>query len=122
MTKSGDCMELTCIVCPNGCRLTVDGEGGDLKVTGAQCKKGTAFAEAELTNPVRSLTTTVPTVFPDFPRLPVKINGEIPKNRIFDAMKVIKTALVTSRLRVGDIVLPDVCGVELVATANMNTI
>lgn len=112
-------MNMTCIVCPNGCRLTVDGEGEEIKVDGAQCKKGIEFARTELTNPMRSLTTTVKTAFDDFPQLPVKTNGEIPKGRMLEAMKLIKAVRVTQRLHVGDVVLPDVFGVNIVATASM---
>lgn len=112
-------MNMTCIVCPNGCRLTVNGEGNEIKVDGAQCKKGIEFAKTELTNPTRSLSTTVKTVFEDFPRLPVKTSGEIPKGKMLEAMKRIKTVCVTQRLHVGDIVLPDVFGINIVATANM---
>ena len=33
-------MELTCVVCPNGCLLTVWEENGETKVEGAACKNG----------------------------------------------------------------------------------
>lgn len=112
-------MKMTCIVCPNGCRMTVENENGEIKVDGAQCKKGIAFAKAELTNPMRSLATTVPTVFADMPRLPVKTAGEIPKGKMLEAMCMIKNVQVTQRLKAGDIILPDVFGVAIVATASM---
>lgn len=112
-------MNITCIVCPNGCRLTVENEGGEITVNGALCKKGIEFAKTELTNPMRSLTTTVSTDFADFKQLPVKTNGEIPKDKMLEAMKIIKSVRVTERKRVGDVILPDVFGVKIVATANM---
>lgn len=115
-------MNLTCIVCPNGCRMTVENEGQEIKVEGAQCKKGAEFAKTELTNPTRSLTTTVRTVFEDFPRLPVKTSAEIPKGKMLEAMKRIKNVRVEKRLHVGDIVLPDVFGADIVATANMEQV
>ena len=56
--------DLICIVCPNGCRLHgVLTEEGKLEVTGNRCIRGNAFAGTELTNPTRSITTTVKTVF-----------------------------------------------------------
>lgn len=112
-------MNMTCIVCPNGCRLTVENENGNIKVDGAQCKKGISFAQAELTNPMRSLTTTVRTNFADMPRLPVKTNGEIPKGKMLEAMKIIRNVRVSKRLQTGDVILPDVFGVEIIATASM---
>ena len=35
--------EMTCIVCPNGCRLQVMEKDGKIEVTGATCKKGVAL-------------------------------------------------------------------------------
>lgn len=115
----GDNLELTCIVCPNGCRMSIEQDGGDLRVEGALCPKGKDFALAEMTNPMRSLTTTVRTVFPDMPKLPVKTAGEIPKGKMLEAMGILKQVTVTERLKVGDVILPDVCGVAVVATASM---
>ena len=51
---------LICVSCPLGCPIEVEIENGEiLSVTGNTCKRGDAYARAELTNPVRSLTTTV---------------------------------------------------------------
>ena len=49
--------EITCIVCPKGCTLTVDRANG--KVTGNSCDRGKDYGLAEVTNPTRVLTTTV---------------------------------------------------------------
>lgn len=110
---------MTCIVCPNGCRLTVTGTAENIQVEGALCKKGVDFAVNELTRPMRSLTSTVRTAFPDMPRLPVKTRGEIPKGKMLEAMKIIRRALVTERLKTGDIVIENVFGTDIVATATM---
>ncbi|NLT12604.1 MAG: DUF1667 domain-containing protein [Clostridiaceae bacterium] len=49
--------ELTCIVCPTGCRLRVDID--TLTVTGNQCKRGLKYGLEELTAPRRTVTSTV---------------------------------------------------------------
>jgi CxxC motif-containing protein len=53
--------ELTCVVCPAGCRMTaeLDESGKVISVTGNTCPRGKTYAESEITNPVRTLTTTV---------------------------------------------------------------
>ena len=112
--------EMVCIVCPNGCRLIVTQDGDEINVQGATCKKGVEFGKTELTAPTRSLTSTVDTVFTDMPRLPVKTDREIPKEKLLDAMKIIRDAKVTERLSIGDIVISDVYGANIVATADMN--
>ena len=112
--------EMVCIVCPNGCRLTVTQDGDEINVQGATCKKGVEFGKTELTAPTRSLNSTVDTVFTDMPRLPVKTDREIPKEKLLDAMKIIRDAKVTERLSIGDTVISDVYGANIVATADMN--
>ena len=111
--------ELTCIVCPNGCKLSVTQTQSGIAVSGAQCKRGVAFATAEMKNPMRSLTTTVATAFKDTPRLSVKTMGEIEKDRMFEAMRIINSVLVARHVSVGETILPDVCGVRLVATSDL---
>ncbi len=110
-------MELVCIVCPKGCRMTV--ENGVVK--GNTCKKGEAFALAETTCPMRTVCSTVATVFDSMPVLPVRTDGEIPKAKIGELMKAVNAVTVTEKLRRGDVVLSSVAGtdVNLIATATI---
>jgi CxxC motif-containing protein len=113
--------EILCIVCPNGCRLRVEESGGKFTVTGNQCKRGVLFAEAEMTNPVRTLTTTVRTVFPAVPVLPVRTDREIPKGRIKDVMRFLGTLTVDKPLGINDVVAENVLGLEcnVIATSDV---
>ena len=70
--------ELTCIVCPKGCRLNVDEENGFL-VTGYGCPRGKEYGHKELTAPTRTLTSIVRIEGAIHPCCPVKTSGEIPK-------------------------------------------
>ena len=81
--------EMTCITCPNSCLLYVEQKEGKIIVTGNKCKRGEAFAAAELTHPMRTISSTVRTVYKDIPVLPVRVSEEIPKEKIFDVMKEI---------------------------------
>lgn len=111
--------EIVCIVCPNSCKLSIDEQS--LVVTGAKCKRGEAFAKAELTLPMRTVTTTVKTAFAAMPVLPVKTNGEVPKARMRELLSVVRGVVVTERLSLGDVVMANVLGtgVDLVATASI---
>ncbi|MGI6365548.1 MAG: DUF1667 domain-containing protein [Bacillota bacterium] len=113
--------EIICIQCPQGCRLQVSSRGQDLVVQGNRCPRGVAYAEKELTNPSRTLTTTVRTSFSDYPMLPVRTQGEVPLARIFACMGEINSVRVERRLRPGDVVIPRLAGtdVSLIATADM---
>ena len=57
-------------------------DGCRRKSHGKQVQKGITFAIEEVHSPKRSLTTTVRTVFENFPVAPVRTNGEIPKEKI----------------------------------------
>lgn len=80
--------ELTCIVCPMGCKLKAIVENGAVvSVQGNTCPRGEQYAKNEITNPMRVLTTTV--------RLnngqiaSVKTKGEVPKDKMTSYMKII---------------------------------
>jgi CxxC motif-containing protein len=109
----------TCIVCPKGCRL--EAEPGGFIVRGNQCKRGAAFARRELTNPTRTLTTTVCTAFPWAPVLPVRTDGEIPKGRIGDLMAFLRDLVVREPLGIGEAVTENVLGLgrNVIATSNI---
>ena len=113
--------ELTCIVCPRGCKLQIEAENGGYTVTGNGCKRGGVFAVNEMTDPKRTICSTVRTVFPDVPVLPVRVSDEIPKNRIFDVMHEINKAVVKTPVGRGEAVIKNVLdlGVDVIATSNM---
>ena len=51
--------ELTCIVCPIGCRLSVEeSSDGRLAVSGNRCARGALYAEEEIRSPKRVVTAT----------------------------------------------------------------
>ena len=113
--------KMYCITCPTGCELTVHDGGEEPVVEGNGCKRGIDFAIAETTNPTRTLTTTVRTVFPDMPVLPVRTDREIPKDKIMDAMRALRGERIERRLECGDTVAENVAdtGVRVIATCDL---
>jgi len=109
-----------CIAGTNGCMLTVIGSGFEMVVEGSKCEKGTAFAKAEMSNPSRTLTTTVRTNFPGVPVLSVRTDGEIPRNAITDAMKELSEVIIKTDLNCGDEVLENIAetGVRVIVTSS----
>jgi CxxC motif-containing protein len=102
--------ELLCIVCPNSCRLQVEETAGGITVRGNQCRRGISFAEAEITNPVRTLTTTVRTAFPGVPAVPVRTDGEIPKGKVMEVMAYLNSITITEPLGLGAAAVENVLG------------
>ncbi|MBQ4518802.1 MAG: DUF1667 domain-containing protein [Clostridia bacterium] len=110
--------ELTCIICPIGCSLTVQFENGCFQsVTGNRCPKGAQYAEDECTHPKRTVTSTVRTE--DGRVLSVKTDVPIPKEHIFDCMKRINGVKCSLPIFVGDVIIENVFGSRVVATQNM---
>lgn len=107
--------EVICTVCPKGCHLSVD---ENLNVQGNGCIRGSVYGKAEVTNPVRMLTSTVKLESKHLPRLPVITSHEVPKGRMFDIMKEINRVTVKAPVKCGDVIIADVChlGVNILAT------
>ncbi|MFZ5351711.1 MAG: DUF1667 domain-containing protein [Bacillota bacterium] len=112
---------MTCIICPRGCSLQVKAVEDQYEVTGHMCKRGKEFAVNEMTNPTRTVTSTVKTIFPDFPVLPVKTDGEVPLHMIFEVMKQLNGVLVNHLVQSGEIIIENVLGtgINIVSTADM---
>lgn len=113
--------EMTCIACPMGCHLTVEGEGNKWTVTGNSCKNGERYGIQEMTDPRRIVPSTVVIKGAMLHRLPVKTAQEIPKGKIFDCMDALAKVVVKAPVKMGDVVLKDVCGtgIDIVATKTM---
>ncbi|MBR5601241.1 MAG: DUF1667 domain-containing protein [Clostridia bacterium] len=110
--------EMTCIICPRGCQLTVEYEDKKvLSVKGNACKRGTDYAVAECTCPTRTLTTTVMTESGEV--VAVKSNKAIPKELLFDCMACINTTCIPDTVRQGDVVIANVLGTgaDIIVTA-----
>jgi len=112
--------ELTCIVCPNGCRILAGMKNGQYVFSGNRCARGIEFAATELTAPMRSITTTVRTVFHEMPVLPVRTSGEVPKEMITDIIRGLAKVLVSEKIGIGETVAANIMGsgVDVIATSN----
>lgn len=112
--------ELICIVCPQGCHLKVDVENG-CGVTGNSCPRGAEYGRLEVTRPTRVVTSTVRCEGGLYPRCPVKTDRAVPKEQIFDVMKVLDSVVLAAPVAVGQVVAENVCGTgaNVVATRSM---
>ena len=113
--------EFTCIVCPNSCELRAEKNGSSVTVTGNRCRRGEAFAVSEMTNPVRTVTSTVATSYKNMPVLPCRSRTEIPKDRVFDVINEINKVRIDGPMKRGDVIIPDVLGLgtDIIATADL---
>lgn len=112
---SAKTVELPCITCPMSCHLTakLNEKGSVLSVTGNTCLRGEAYARAELTNPVRTLTSTVRIENGTQRRLPVITSGQIPKDKMFEVMEEIHKIRVCAPVKENDIIIKNVCNLDI---------
>lgn len=117
---SATIVHLTCIRCPKGCQISVGLDGGEVtSVTGNGCRRGDEYARKEVTNPTRTVTTVVPVEGSPVARMvSVKTATDVPKSKVLDVVRALAGVRATSPVRIGDVVLADVCGtgVDVVAT------
>lgn len=109
--------ELTCIICPKGCNIKVEIENGEIKnIEGNTCKRGYDYAMSEVTNPVRTITSTIK--LENGQMVPVKTDKPIPKELIFKCMEEINKKIAKSPVKIGDILIENVLetGSNIIAT------
>ncbi len=113
--------EFICICCPLGCHLSVDdSDKNDIKVTGNACIRGKNYAVEEVVSPKRMVTASVKVKDGKLNVLSVKTDRSIPKDKIFDALDRLKEVVVDAPVKIGDVILSDVYGADIVATRNID--
>lgn len=112
--------QVVCIVCPKGCRLSVDEKNGN--VSGYVCARGEEYGRNEVINPVRTVTSTVKIAGSAYPRCPVKTSGAIPKELTERAVSLLDGVELHAPVSVGDAVVKDIfgTGVDFVVTRSMD--
>ena len=110
--------ELTCIVCPRGCRLKVD---DNMEVTGNACPRGKIYAINELTNPTRTITSSIRVSNRPYTLVSVKTDQPVPKDKIFAVMEEIDKLSVEAPTKIGQIVKKNILGLDsnIVITKNI---
>ncbi len=102
--------EFTCILCPNGCDIQADLDDKNTiqSTNGANCQGGITYVHQELTDPKRTISSSVLVKGGVLPLVSVRLSHPVPKKHIFDIMEQIKSISLTAPVRSGDVVLPNV--------------
>jgi CxxC motif-containing protein len=111
--------ELTCIVCPIGCHLTVSpSDDGSFNVTGNKCKRGALYAEEEFRDPRRVVTGTCALTDGQTRRLPVKSSEPVPVDRIPAFLNAMYDLRIGAPISMGTVVSRNLAdsGIDLIAT------
>ena len=114
--------EFTCIMCPQGCDISVElADGVVAGVSGNRCPKGEAYVRQEIENPMRNIATSVLVDGGELPLASVRLSGVIPKGRIFDVMGEIREVELVAPVHEGDVAIHDVLGlgVDVIVTKDV---
>lgn len=110
--------DLICVECPFGCRITVEIEKDKiLSVSGNNCPRGKAYVESEVICPKRILTSTARAENGEM--VSVKTDKPVPKDKMFDVMKIINATHCKLPVKLGDVIIANVFeDVNVIATCN----
>ena len=115
----------TCILCPNGCEITVTHENGVIsECQGHQCKNGKKYVEQELQDPRRTIASSVLVSGGDRPLVSVRLTAPIPRDLIFPLMEQIKKLCLQAPVEPGQVLLENVFGTgsNLITTSSVEKI
>nr|WP_291633182.1 DUF1667 domain-containing protein [Clostridium sp.]MBK5234976.1 DUF1667 domain-containing protein [Clostridium sp.] len=112
----------TCIICPNGCDITVEVEDKKIiSVEGATCNRGHEYINQELTDPHRNIASSILLEGGVLPLVSVRLSKSIPKDKIFVVMEIIKKAHLKAPVSAGQVVISNVIGLgsDVIVTKNV---
>jgi len=98
--------------------MTVSVDGVVCSVEGNKCDRGKNYAIDEMTNPLRTVTSTVKIADAEIARLPVKTAQAFPKGKMFELMSALKQVKVKTPVNMGDVILRNALGTNIDVVAS----
>jgi CxxC motif-containing protein len=114
--------KLICITCPMGCTLEVQREGDTVVKVEQGCKRGYEYAQRELVDPRRMISSTVKITGGAHPLLPVYTSEAFPKPRIPELMAALRKMKIRAPVRLNEVVLENALdtGINILASRDMS--
>jgi CxxC motif-containing protein len=113
-----------CIRCPQGCEITttLDGSGVITNITGNSCKLGPEYVKQEISDPRRTLTSTVMIENAIHPVCPVWTEKPIPKNKVMELSILLRTIKLKAPVSINQIVLENALGtgINVISSRTIN--
>ena len=105
---------ITCVVCPIGCKILVKIDGTQLEIVeGNKCKRGIEYVKNEAFDPRRMLTTSVLVNEGEWPLVSVKSSKPVPKEKFFSILKEIKRTVVNAPVKSGQIIIKNTANADI---------
>ncbi|MGA9398967.1 MAG: DUF1667 domain-containing protein [Anaerolineaceae bacterium] len=112
---------LICITCPKGCTLEVQRDGDTVIMVEQGCKRGHEYAQRELVDPRRMISSTIKITGGEHPLLPVYTADAFPKPHIPELMAALRKVGVKAPVCMNQVVLADALGtgINILASRDM---
>lgn len=120
--KKEEVREITCIVCPVGCRAKVTIKNGKIsKVENIECPRGEEYVLREINAPTRDFFTTVRVRGAGIPLCPVRAAQPIPKEKMPDCVLELAKIVVDAPIKAGDTIIKNLLslGIDIIATRDL---
>jgi CxxC motif-containing protein len=116
--------KLICITCPKGCTLEVQREGDTVIKVEQGCKRGHEYAQRELVDPRRMISSTVRISGGEHRLLPVYTSEAFPKPRIPELMATLRDLKIKAPVRMNEMVLENALqtGINILASRDMSKV
>lgn len=114
--------EITCIICPVGCKAKVTlREGEVVEIKGLECPRGEEYVVQEVKDPRRDFFTTVRIKGAKTNVLPVRSTAPLPKQKLLECARELAGVEVEAPVKLGEVVVKNVLGlgIDIIATRDL---
>lgn len=112
-----------CVVCPNGCAIEAETEGKEiLSLKGNLCRKGEEYVRGEITEPKRTISTSVLVEGGTLPLTSVRLTSPVEMSRVPDVMEVLRKVRLTAPVKAGSVVAENILslGSDVIVTKTVD--
>lgn len=114
----------TCVICPNGCDILARTLADGIQISGEGCARGREYVLREMTDPRRTISTSVRIVGGNCPLLSVRLTQPIPRDRVRDAVEVIHKLHPNAPIEIGTVLISGIFDTDsdVIATRTVKAI
>jgi len=117
--------EITCTVCPIGCKIIIGKQGERLVVlNGNKCKKGIEYARNEVFDPRRMVASSIRVKGGEWPLVSVKSTHPIPKDKIFTVLEEVHKTTLKAPVKSHQVIIKNVAntGIDIITTKTVHSL
>jgi len=113
--------EIICILCPMGCKISVEIDNEVINVANAGCKLGRDFSIQEVKAPMRDFFSTVRVKSGKIGVVSIRSTGPVPKSMLMPCAVEVAKVVLSAPVKLGDKILENILSlhVDIIATKNV---